>query len=349
MPPAEKTRLVRYGEALKRALLHAMEQDPTVIVMGIGVDDHKAVFGTTLGLVERFGRQRVFDTPIAEGAMTGIAIGAAVAGLKPVHIHIRSDFLYLAMDQLLNIAAKWRSMFGGRMSVPIVVRAVIGRSWGQGAQHSQALQSLFMHVPGIKVIMPTTPADAQGMLLAAIADPNPVLMIEHRLLYDITGEVPEIPVATPLGRTFVRREGTDLTIAANSHMAVESLKAAEFLSEHGLSVEVVDPVSLVPLDADPILRSVRKTGRLLVVDASWTTCGASAEIAAVAADRAFDALKGPIRRLGMQPVACPVSKPLENLFYPSAQTIAAEAFAMLGRPLPDVEVPVLTNKFKGPF
>ncbi len=340
---------VKFGEALRRAQAHAMEKDPSVFIMGIGVDDHRAVFGSTKGLIDRFGKERVFDTPICEASMTGVAIGAALSGMRPIHIHIRSDFLYLAMDQLLNLAAKWRTMFGGTMSVPLVVRAVIGRSWGQGAQHSQSLQSMFMHVPGIKVVMPTTPADAQGLLLAAIADPNPVLFIEHRLLYDIAGEVPEPCVALPLGKAVVRHEGSDLTIVANSYMAVESLKAAEFLAKHGISVDIVDPVTLVPLDEEAILRSVRKTGRLLVVDTSWTACGVSAEVAALAADKAFDALKQPVRRLGCQPTACPVSKTLEDAFYPSAATIAAEAFAMMGRPAPDMKVPELVNRFKGPF
>jgi pyruvate dehydrogenase E1 component beta subunit len=317
--------------------------------MGIGVDDHKAVFGSTKGLVARFGRERVFDTPISEAAMTGVAIGAALGGLKPVHVHIRADFLYLAMDQLLNVAAKWRSMFGGQMSVPLVVRAVIGRSWGQGAQHSQSLQSLFMHVPGIKVAMPTTPSDAQGLLLAAIAEPNPVILFEHRLLYDIVGDVPDQPQAMPFGPAVVRRQGEDLTIVANSHMAIESLRAADFLQQYGVSVEVVDPVSLVPLDVEAILRSVAKTGRLLVVDTSWTSCGASAEIAALVAERGLSSLVAPVRRVGMQPVVCPVSKPLENAFYPNAETIAAEALAMLGRPFPNARAPELTAAFKGPF
>lgn len=344
-----KTKRLNYGQAIHAALTHAMEKDPTVFVMGIGVDDHKAVFGTTRGFVERFGRARVFDTPISEGAMTGIAVGAALGGMRPVHVHIRADFLYLAMDQLLNIAAKWSSMSGGRASVPLVIRAVIGRSWGQGAQHSQSPQSMFMHVPGIKVAMPTTPADAQGLLLAAIEDPNPVVLLEHRLLYNLVGDVPATPVAVPFGRAVVRREGADLTIVAGSHMAVESLKAAEFLAKHGVSAEVVDPVTLVPLDRDAILRSLAKTGRLLVVDSSWTTCGASAEIAALAAEKGFDSLAAPVRRLGMQPVVCPVSKPLEKAFYPNAETIAAEAFSMLGRPFPDAPAPELVDDFKGPF
>lgn len=341
--------LITYGEALRDALDAAMAKDDSVFVFGIGVDDHKAVFGSTKGLLEKYGRERVFDTPLSEAGMTGVAVGAALAGMKPVHIHIRSDFVYLAMDQLLNLAAKWRYMFGGEMSVPIVVRAVIGRSWGQGAQHSQSLQSLFMHIPGIKVVMPTTAYDAKGLLIASIFDPNPVLMIEHRLLYYITGEVPAGYYEVPLGKAFVRRPGRDVTIVANSYMVVESLKAADFLSEHGIEVEIVDPVSLVPLDRETVLASVRKTGRLLCVDTSWTTCGVSAEIAALAAEKAFDELKQPVRRLGNAPVVCPVSKPLENLFYPNAKTIAQTVCEMMNREFPDAEVPLLTSKFKGPF
>lgn len=326
-----------------------MEKDPSVFVMGIGADDHKAIFGTTRGLVERFGKERCFDTPISEGAMTGVAIGAALGGMRPVHIHIRADFLYLAMDQLLNLAAKWRYMFGGAMSVPIVIRAVIGRSWGQGAQHSQSLQSLFMHVPGIKVVMPTTPYDAKGLLLSALFDPNPVVMIEHRLLYDLTGEVPESYYEFPFGRAVVRRSGKDLTIVSNSYMVAECLKAAEFLHVQGIDVEIVDPVSLVPLDEETVLNSVKKTGRLMVVDCGWVTCGVSAEIAALAAEKGFRDLTTPIQRLGNEAVPCPIAKPLENDFYPSAGKIVARVCQMMDREIPEAEVPVLTTKFKGPF
>lgn len=342
-------KIIKYGEALRAATVHAMERDPRVFVMGIGVDDHRAIFGSTFGLVERFGRERVFDTPIAEAGMTGVAIGAALNGFRPIHVHIRADFLYLAMDQIFNMAAKWRTMFGGRMNVPLVIRAVIGRSWGQGAQHSQSIQSMFMNVPGLTVAMPTTAADASGLLLAAIEEPNPVILFEHRLLYDIVGEVPEPPCARPFGRAIVRKEGRDVTIVANSYMVVESLKAAEFLTTHGVDAEIVDPVSLAPLDRGTILASIRKTGRLLAVDTGWITCGVSAEIAALAAEEALDALKAPVRRLGMKPAACPVSKPLENEFYPSARTIAETVFAMMGRPVPKGRVPELATAFKGPF
>ncbi|HVE12611.1 MAG TPA: thiamine pyrophosphate-dependent enzyme [Elusimicrobiota bacterium] len=340
---------MKYRQALHTAIHRAMESDPSVLVMGIGVDDHKGTFGSTEGLVERFGRARVFDTPIAEGAMTGIALGAAVAGMKPVHVHIRTDFLYLAMDQLLNMAAKWRFMFGGRMSAPMVVRAVIGRSWGQGAQHSQALQSLFAHVPGIKVAMPTTPSDAHDLLLSAIADPNPVLLIEHRLLYEISGEVRVGAPPQEFRRAAVRRHGKDLTIVANSYMAVESLKAAEFLAQHGIEAEIVDPVTLAPFDDGPVLESVRRTGRLLIADSGWTACGFGAEVAAVVAEKAFSVLKAPVRRLGFAATPCPVSKPLEHAFYPDAGAVAAAAFSMLDRKAPDLRAPALTTTFKGPF
>ncbi|MEE2821367.1 MAG: transketolase C-terminal domain-containing protein [Acidobacteriota bacterium] len=340
---------INYGQALQNALDQAMEQDPNVIAMGIGVDDHKAIFGSTMGLVQKYGAKRVFDTPLAEAAMTGVAIGAALGGLKPVHIHIRVDFLYLALDQLLNLAAKWHYMFGMQGHLPFVVRAVIGRSWGQGAQHSQSLQSFFMHVPGIKLVMPTTPYDAKGLLLAAIADPNPVVMIEHRLLYYIEDEVPEKPFTMKLGPAVIRRHGKDVTIVANSYMVVEALTAAKFLEEQKIDVEIVDPVCLAPLDAETILTSVQKTGRLLVVDTSWVCCGASSEIAALVAEKAHDALHAPIRRLGTQPVSCPVSKPLEEEFYPNAHNIVEVVYSMLGKKWENQKIPSLTTPFKGPF
>lgn len=341
---------MKYSEAIRDALILAMEKDPTVFVMGIGADDHKAIFGSTRGLVNRFGKWRVFDTPISEGAMTGIAVGAALGGMKPVHIHIRNDFLFLAMDQLLNIAAKWGYTSGGRMRVPLVVRACIGRGWGQGAQHSQSLQSFFMHVPGLKVAMPTTPYEAKGILLAAIFDPDPVMIIEHRLLYnDTTEEVPNAYYEFPFGKAVVRREGRDITLVANSYMSVECLKVAEYLKGQEIDVEIVDPVSLAPLDTETLLNSIKKTGRLLVVDCGWTTCGVSAEIAALAAEKAFESLKCPIRRLGNQPVPCPVSKPLENLFYPSAAQIVSAVCEMMDCSVPKEQIPATPIKFRGPF
>lgn len=342
-------RTLTYQKALDEALLMAMERDSSIFAMGIGVDDHKAVFGSTSSALKRFGKERVFDTPIAEGGMTGIAMGAALNGMKPVHIHIRADFLYLAMDQLFNMAAKWYGMFGGHMNVPLVIRAVIGRSWGQGAQHSQSLSSFFMHVPGVKVVMPTTPYDAKGCLIAALHDPNPVIIIEHRLLYYLSGDVPQDYYHIPFGRTFVRKKGNDITIVANSYMVAESLKAAEFLEKQNIFVEIIDPVSLNPLDHKPILESLKKTGRLIIIDTSWVNCGVSAEIAARVAEENPFLLKKPIVRLGSAHVACPVSKPLEDEFYPTARKIVEAVYKQLDLKCPNIDMLELKTKFKGPF
>lgn len=341
--------VMNYGHALADGLVTAMEQDPNVVVFGIGVDDHKAIFGSLEGALAKFGPDRVFDTPLAESAMTGVAIGMALAGMKAVHVHIRMDFMFLAMDQIFNMAAKWRSMYGGQTSVPIVIRGVIGRSWGQGAQHSQSLVSLFAHFPGLKVVMPTTPADAKGYMMSAIHDPNPVIIIEHRLLYYIEGEVPEGDYRIPFGTTFMRRKGKDITVVANSYMVAETLQAAAFLAEHDIDVEILDPVSIVPLNMQPILESIKKTGQLLVLDTSWTVCGVSAEIIAQASEQGHGSLKGAPRRMGCAPAVCPVAKNLENAFYPNAVSIAQTICDMLGKNLPLKDVPILQTKFKGPF
>jgi pyruvate/2-oxoglutarate/acetoin dehydrogenase E1 component len=347
------TRVITYAEALHEATTQEMERDPSVIVMGLGVDDPKPIYGTTAGLVERFGRERVFNTPLAEEGMTGVAIGAALAGLRPIHVHIRMDFLLLAMNQLVNIAAKSHYMYGGTVSVPLVVRSVIGKSWGQGAQHSQGLHALFMHVPGLKVVAPTTPYDAKGALAEAIRDDNPVMFVEHRLLHGVKGYVPEAAFTVPFGRARVLAEGTDVTIVAISWMAVEALRARTHLERVGISAEVIDPVSLVPLDMDTIELSLRKTGRLLVVDSAWTSCGAAAEIAAQGVERVQGAREIRIRRLGFAPVPCPTTRPLEDLFYPSPRRIAAAGYALvkdkpeLWEPEDDGVTDVV--EFKGPF
>lgn len=346
-------RLLTYAEAIREATEQEMARDASVIVLGIGADDWKALYGTTRGLVERFGAERVFDTPLSEDGMTGVAIGAALAGLRPIHVHIRLDFVLLAMNQLVNVAAKSHYMYGGAVSVPLVVRAVIGRSWGQGAQHSQGLQSFFMHVPGLRVVAPSTPYDAKGCLIESIQDPNPVMFIEHRMLHAQRGEVPEAPYRVPFGQARVLAPGADVTLVGISYMAVESLRARQYLAEVGISAEVVDPISLSPLDADTILASARKTGRLLVVDTAWTACGASAEILARVTERVADGPPIHVRRMGFAPVSCPTTPPLEEQFYPNAQKIAAAAYAMVrtddaswlpaGRQAPEVA------EFRGPF
>jgi pyruvate/2-oxoglutarate/acetoin dehydrogenase E1 component len=346
-------RIINYGDALREATDQEMGRDPSVIVLGIGIDDHREFYGTLKGLAEKYGRERIFGTPLAEDAMTGVAIGAALGGMRPIHVHERMDFVLLAMNQLVNIAAKSRYMYGGAVSIPLVVRACIGRSWGQGAQHSQALHSYFMHIPGLKVVAPTTPYDAKGCLVAAIRDHNPVIFMEHRLLHRYKGHVPEAPYGVPFGKARVMAEGADVTIVGISFMVVESLRARTYLESVGISAEVIDPVSLSPLDIDTICNSVRKTGRLLVVDSGWTACGASAEILAQVVERFEGDRDILVRRMGFAPVTCPTVKCLENQFYPNARTIAATAYSIVHRNKkvwkPDgQEAPEITE-FKGPF
>ena len=353
-------RMLTYAEAIREATESEMARDSSVMVLGIGVDDFKGIYGTTTGLVEKFGTGRVVDTPISEDAMTGVAIGAALAGLRPIHVHIRMDFLLLAMNQLVNIAAKSRYMYGGAVCVPIVVRAIIGRSWGQGAQHSQGLHSFFMHVPGIKVVAPSTPYDAKGCLIQSIRDDNPVVFVEHRLIHYQKGHVPESDYTIPFGQARVLSEGGDITLVGISHMAAECLHAKRYILDMGLRAEVIDPVSLSPLDIDTIIASVEKTGKLLVVDTAWTTCGASAEIIVQVTEQLGNT-KTECRRMGFAPVTCPTTKNLENHFYPDAKKIATAAYRMVhGNNAstvfdrePDFSIPADVSsesvEFKGPF
>jgi len=322
-------RILTYAEAIREATEQEMTRDPSVIVFGLGVDDFKAIYGTTRGLAEAFGSERVFDTPLAEDAMTGVAVGAALAGLRPIHVHIRMDFVLLTMNQIINVAAKSRYMYGGAVSVPIVIRSIIGRSWGQGAQHSQGLHSFFMHVPGLKVVAPSTPYDAKGCLIQSIRDDNPVMFVEHRMLHHQKGHVPESPYSVPFGRARVLETGEDVTLVAISHMVIECLRARQHLEEAGISTEVIDPVSLSPLDIETIVRSVRKTGRLIVVDTAWTACGASAEILTQVIERLQGSRAIQVQRMGYEPVTCPTTKNLENLFYPTPSRIAAAAYTLV--------------------
>ena len=351
-------RTLSYVDAVREATDQEMERDPNVIVFGLDVDDPKAIQGTTKGLVEKYGAERVFGTPLSEDAMTGAAIGAALAGLRPIHVHIRMDFLMLAMNQLVNVAAKSHYMYGGAVDVPLVVRSMIGKSWGQGAQHSQGLYSFFMHVPGIKVVAPTTPYDAKGCLVAAIRDNNPVVYVEHRILHFQKGPVPVAPYEVLPGKARVTAVGEDVTLVGVSYMQVECLRAQRYLEAIGIQAEVIDPIWLSPLDDATIIASVRKTGRLLVVDNDWTTCGASAEIVARVCERlqgegADDGRPVRVKRLGFAPTTCPTSPALESEFYPDARRIAAAARDLVeGRPadwLPEPRADLKDIEFKGPF
>ncbi len=324
---------MKYSAAILQATDQLMELDPRVYIMGLGVPDPKGIFGTTLGLEEKYGAERVLDMPTSENGMTGIAIGSALVGMRPIMTHQRVDFFLLALDQLINNAAKWHYMFGGQMSVPLVIRLIIGRGWGQGPQHSQTLHSYFAHIPGLKVVMPSTPYDAKGLLVSAVQDNNPVVYIEHRWLHNIHGQVPSEIYSVPLGKAKIVTEGEDVTIIACSHMTIEAFKAAQFLREEGISAEIVDLRSIKPLDKETILSSVRKTGRAIIADPDWKTCGFASEIAALITEEAFDALKSAPKRVTYPDSLSPTSWALSNHYYPTAKDIALAALEMLDRPV----------------
>jgi pyruvate/2-oxoglutarate/acetoin dehydrogenase E1 component len=350
MPSVE--RILTYPEAIREALEQEMEKDPAVIVMGLGVDDPKRILGTTGGLLERYGPQRIFDTPLSEDGMTGVAVGAALAGLRPVHVHIRMDFVLLAMNQVVNMAAKMCHMYAGAFSVPLVIRAIIGKSWGQGAQHSQSLYPLLMNIPGLKIVAPSTPYDAKGSLIQSIRDNNPVIFIEHRMLYYQKGPVPFDLYSVPFGKVRMLSRGKDITLIGISQMAVECLRARQYLQEVGIDAEVIDPVSLSPLDMESITTSVTKTENLIVVDNAWTPCGAGAEIITRLVEGGQHR-KMNVVRMGFASIPCPTSPPLEREFYPDARKIAIAAFGMLNprkkKWEPKAMFPVEEVEFKGPF
>jgi acetoin:2,6-dichlorophenolindophenol oxidoreductase subunit beta len=342
-------RELKYSGALSEGLVQAMERDPNIFVTGIAVDYPSGIFGSTVEATKRFPK-RVFDAPAMENALTGIAIGAAAMGKRPVIVHPRNDFMFLAFDMMINLAAKWKYMYGGNAgTVPIVVRGVIGKGWGQGASHSQSLQSVLAHFPGLSVVMPTFPQDAKGLMLSALSHDSPVIILEHRTLYDISGPVAEDPVPTAIGKASIVKVGKDLTIVATSFMAYESLHAAEQLEKEGVSAEVVDARSIRPLDEETILASVRKTGRLIVADTSWELCGFASEVAALVAEKAFPHLKAPVRRIALANCPAPVSQTLEKAFYPSATTIARAALALLDKHTSAFGDIDREDNFKGPY
>lgn len=346
-----------FATAINEAIHQAMEIDKSVICYGLGVTDPKTVFGTTANLEKRFGSERVFDMPTSENAMTGVAIGAALNGVKSVMTHQRIDFFLLAMDQLVNSAAKWHYMFGSQNSIPITIRLIIGRGWGQGPTHSQNLQAWFAHVPGLKVVMPTTPEDAKGLLISSILDPNPVVFLEHRWLHNSIGEVPEGDFRLPIGKAKVARVGVDITIISMSYMTIEALHAADYLATQGISCEVIDLRTIKPLDWDAVMHSVAKTGRLLALDSGFTTGSVAGEVVARVAIEAFDNLKAPPARLAMPDVPEPTSPALTKGFYVRAADIAEKVMEVMGKnfsnvrntlpePMPH-DVP--GEWFKGPF
>jgi len=320
-----------FGGALNDAHVVEMERDPNVYVAGEDVGVYGGIFGVTGGLLDKFGEKRVRDTPITESAIIGTAVGAATGGLRPVIELMFVDFIGVALDQLYNQAAKMKYMFGGKAKIPMVLRATCGAGIGAAAQHSQCLEAWFMHVPGLKVAMPSTPADAKGLLISAIRDDNPVVFLEHKMLYANEGEVPEGEYTVPFGVADIKREGTDVTIVATAQMVHLSLSAAEKLAGEGISVEVVDPRTLSPLDEDTIIKSVQKTHRLVIVHEEVKFAGSGAEIAAIAAEKAFDYLDAPIIRVAAPFCPVPFSPPLEAEFIPSEGQIIDAVKTVMGK------------------
>lgn len=351
------TRELSFSRAINEAIDLCMAKDPAVYVMGLGVPDPKGVFGSTLGLQQKYGSRRVLDMPTSENGMTGVAIGSALVGMRPIMTHQRIDFALLAIEQIVNQAANWHYMFSGQMCVPLVIRMIIGRGWGQGPQHSQSLQAWFAHIPGLKVVMPATPHDAKGLLIASIEDNNPVIFMEHRWLYNIVDEVPQGVYRVPLGKARIARNGNDVTIAATSYMSLEALRAGEMLAADGIGAEVIDIRTLRPLDDALILKSVRKTGHLIVADTGWKTGGFGAEVVAKVAEEALADLKSPPRRVGLPDCPTPTTPALSSHYYPRAIHIVATARRMLGLSVDEgmlqmttsvpLDVPDLT--FTGPF
>ena len=326
-----RTRELTLSQAVNEALAEELRRDPTVYVIGEDVAEAGTPFKVLAGLVEEFGAERVIDSPISEAGITGIGLGAAMTGMRPVVDIMFGDFLTLIMDQLANQAAKVHYMSGGRLKAPLTIRTTLGATRRSAAQHSQSLHAWVAHVPGLKVALPATPYDAKGLLKAAIRDDNPVVVFEDKMMYATKGPVPAEEYVLPLGKADVKREGEDVTIVATSSMVYVALEAAAALADDGVSVEVVDPRTLSPLDADTLVASAKKTGRAIVIDEGHQSYGASAELAAVVADGAFWHLDAPVRRLGAMDVPIPFSPVLEDETVPTPERVVAEALSLLGK------------------
>ena len=350
-------RELSYANAIKEATDFCLEVDQSVLVIGLGVPDPKGIFGTTTGLQDKYGVDRVMDMPLAENGMTGVVIGASLNGYRPILTHQRVEFALLSIEQLVNQAAKWFYMNAGQQNVPIVIRLIIGRGWGNGAQHTQSLESWFAHIPGLKVVMPSNAYDAKGLLISSVEDNNPVIFIEHRWLHNIIDYVPTNGYRIPIGKANITREGKDVTIVTHSYMVLESIKCAEVLAKQGISVEVLDLRTIRPLDTETILRSVSKTLRVVVADNGWVQFGVSAEIISVITENIFDKLLSAPARVGINDSPSPSTRALIKSFYPRAAKIAKKISEMMNKdldmnilfPKPDIPLDVPDPSFRGPF
>ena len=350
-------KLLKFSESINNALDLAMKKNKKVIILGLGVDDPKRIFSTTKLLKEKYGSQRVFDMPTAENGMTGIAIGCSLEGFRPIISHQRVEFSLLAMEQIINQAAKWNYMNAGQRSVPIVIRLIIGRGWGQGPQHSQSLESIFAHIPGLKVVSPSNAYDAKGLLLSSIEDNNPVIFFEHRWLHESLGNVPKKYYKIPIGKAKIVNKGKDITIVSSSLMTVEVMKCLKIFKKYKINPEIIDLRSIRPLDKKTILKSVNKTKRLLAVDNGWTNFGISSEIISLVSENLSDKLKSKPVRIGVNDSPIPSSRALAKYCYPSVNEIIKSVFKMLDKkinkkdliklPLNKTDVP--DDTFKGPF
>ena len=323
-------RILTYAQALAEAMAEEMRRDPTVMLWGIDIGPYGGAFGATRGLFEEFGPERVIDMPVSEAGYTGAGVGAAATGLRPVVELQFSDWITIASDMLINQAANMRYMFGGVISVPLVLRAPVGGYLSAAAQHSHMFESMFAFVPGLKVVLPGTPQDAKGLLKSAIRDNNPVIFFEHKQLYEVEGPVPEEEYTILLGQADVKREGSDVTLVTYSYMVTKSLAAAEQLAGDGIDVEVVDLRTVDPIDEETILESIRKTHRLVVVQETWPKCSVSSEIAAIAAEKALDYLDEPVLRVTAHEVPNPFAPALEEYVLPSEEKIIAAVRRVAG-------------------
>lgn len=324
-----KKRELKYTEAIKEATDLCLKEYPTSFIIGPGVPDPKGTFGTTLKLVDKYGQDRVLDMPLSENGITGICIGAALTGMRPILVHQRIDFTLLALDEIVNNAAKWHYMFGGISSIPMVVRTIIGRGWGQGSQHSQNLQALYTHIPGLKVIMPSTPYDAKGLFISSVVDNNPIIFIDHRWLYNITGYVPEGTYQVPIGKAKIIRKGSDITIASTSYMTLESIKASKIIEKEGVDPELIDIRTLKPLDSDTIIKSVRKTGRFMILDSGWKSGGFASEVITKVVENTFTNLKTSPQRICLPDIPTPTTRGLTRYYYPNTKDIVQTVLKML--------------------
>ncbi|MFH2067790.1 MAG: pyruvate dehydrogenase complex E1 component subunit beta [Pseudomonadota bacterium] len=314
-------RTLKYSLAINEAFHQMMHMDPNVFLIGQGVKSPWYVGNTAKGLLDRFGSDRIIDTPVSENAITGAAIGAAIAGMRPVVVHPRMDFMLYAMSPIINEAANWHYMFGGNACVPVVIWGIINRGGEQAAQHSQAIHAMFAHIPGLKVVMPATPYDAKGLLISSIKDDNPVVYIEDRWLHHMEGNVPEHVYEVPIGKASIVKEGTDISILALSYMVPMAIEASEKLQAEGIDVEVVDLRTIKPLDKETITASVKKTGRAVIADTGWKSFGVSGEISAILYEEVLNKLKAPVVRIALPDVPAPASASLEKIYYPTADMI----------------------------